>query len=489
MSSIKHNNRDLTEKEWQEPAHNHIMREQSDDNIYLKQENLKDVYDNLFGEALKDYNNKQKRKDRKIDDFYHHVKKSKTLDLQREFIVSLGTKTDWDNLPRQEKLQAGEKLAEYIKEFEERHPHLYVYNAVVHLDEAGAPHAHFNVVPVASGYKNGLKLKPSFKKALANEGYKEKGRGQLKEFRDKEIQYLEEKLRGLGIERKLVGTNDIKDIHEYKNIITQSKEEIAKINSKVSEKLSELSQLETDVKTCSDILKALKEEKNTLEDDLIKVRVGNSAEQVLVKLESEIAMSLGLTSVLRGLELDKNKDIKFGRQGFFNKEEYVFIPKSKWDNITTLINDRPFIRAFNRFKDLTKNYVAKFKAEINHLQSIISAKDKELELKVDELTEKEYQIEELKTEVKDMIPHYNDSVINNQVLQELGYKNGFDEAIADLLSLRFRDENGNKISFSDAKDYIIGLVKSKSKESGITPPLRNYSSSKRGKERDKGRSL
>lgn len=66
MSSIKHNNRDLTEKEWQEPAHNHIMREQSDDNIYLKQENLKEVYDNLFGEALKDYNDKQKRKDRKI---------------------------------------------------------------------------------------------------------------------------------------------------------------------------------------------------------------------------------------------------------------------------------------------------------------------------------------------------------------------------------------------------------------------------------------
>lgn len=489
MSSIKHNNRDLTEKEWQEPAHNHIIREQSDDNIYLKQEVLKDVYDNLFGEALRDYNNKQKRKDRKIDDFYHHVKKSKSLDLQREFIVSLGTKTDWDNLPRQEKLQAGQKLAEYIQEFEERHPYLYVYNAVVHLDEAGAPHAHFNVVPVASGYKNGLKLKPSFKRALTNEGYKEKGRGQLKEFRDKEIQYLEEKLRALGIERKLVGTNDIKDIHEYKEIVSKAKEEMAKIDLKATEKLSELSQLETNIKAHSDVLKALEEKRNTLEDNLIKAQVENSAEQVLAKLETEIVMNLGLTSVLRGLELDKNKDIKFGRQGLFSKEEYVFIPKSKWDNITTLINDRPFIRAFNRFKDLTKNYVAKFKAEINHLHSIISAKDEELEIKDNALNEKNCQIEELKTEVKDMIPHYNDSVINNQVLQELGYKNGFDEAMADLLSLRFRDENGNKISFSDAKDYIIGLVKRKSKESGITPPLRNYSSPRRGKEQDKGRSI
>lgn len=226
MSSIKHNNRDLTEKEWQEPSHNHIMREQSDDNIYLKQENLKEVYDNLFGEALKDYNDKQKRKDRKIDDFYHHVKKSKTLDLQREFIVGLGSKADWDSLPREKKLQAGEKLAEYITEFEKRHPHLYIYNAAVHLDESGAPHAHFNIVPVANGYKNGLKLKPSFKKALANEGYTDNGRTLLKHFKDDEVKILEKKLQELGYQRREVGTNDIKDLHEYKKIVNQANKDL-----------------------------------------------------------------------------------------------------------------------------------------------------------------------------------------------------------------------------------------------------------------------
>lgn len=226
MTSVKHNNRDLTEKEWQEPAHNHIIRELSDDNIYLKQENLKDVYDKLFGQALKDYNDNQKRKDRKIDDFYHHVKKSKTLDLQREFIVGLGTKMDWDSLSRQEKLQAGEKLSEYIREFEERHPHLYIYNAVVHLDEAGAPHAHFNIVPVADGYKNGLKLKPSFKKALANEGYKDNGRTLLKHFKDEEVKVLEKKIRELGYQKREVGTNDIKDLHEYKRIVNQANDDL-----------------------------------------------------------------------------------------------------------------------------------------------------------------------------------------------------------------------------------------------------------------------
>ncbi|KXT63629.1 hypothetical protein SGADD02_02186 [Streptococcus gallolyticus] len=90
------------------------------------------------------------------------------------------------------------------------------------MDEAGAPHAHFNLVPVAEGYQKGLEKQPSFKKALQNEGYKEKGRGQLKAFRDKEIHCLEEKLQSLGIERQTVGTNDIKDMHEYKEMVSQA---------------------------------------------------------------------------------------------------------------------------------------------------------------------------------------------------------------------------------------------------------------------------
>lgn len=245
MTSIKHNNRNLTEKEFQEPAHRHINQDLSGDNIYIKQENLKQVYDKLFGEALQDYNAKQRRKDRKIDDFYHHVKQSKTLDLQREFIVGLGSKADWDEMTREDKLLAGEKLAEYVKEFSDRHPHLYVYNAAVHLDEAGAPHAHFNIVPVAKGYKNGLKVKPSFKKALANEGYKDNGRTLLKNFKDGEVKELEQKLLELGHQRKEIGTNSIKDLHEYKKLMREFQQAEKELDDKYLDEYSELHELET----------------------------------------------------------------------------------------------------------------------------------------------------------------------------------------------------------------------------------------------------
>lgn len=226
MTSLKHNNRDLTEAEYQEPAHKHIQQDRSNENIYIKQGNLKETYDELFGEALEKYNAKQRRADRKITDYYQHVKKSKTLDLQREIVVTVGKKEDWENLSLDDKKAVAGQLEAYISEFEQRHTHLHIYNAVIHMDEAGAPHAHFNIVPVADGYKKGLEKQPSFKKALQNEGYKEKGRGQLKEFRDKEILCLEEKLQSLGIERQKVGTNDIKDMHEYKEIVGQANKEL-----------------------------------------------------------------------------------------------------------------------------------------------------------------------------------------------------------------------------------------------------------------------
>ena len=70
----------------------------------------------------------------------------------------------------EEKQEVGEALARYVRDFNERHDNMIIYNAIVHLDESGAPHAHFNVVPTATGYKNGLAVQPSFRKALEQEG-------------------------------------------------------------------------------------------------------------------------------------------------------------------------------------------------------------------------------------------------------------------------------------------------------------------------------
>ena len=170
QTNIRHNNRELTEKEFRSDAHKHIQREKSKYNIQIFKRDIKDVYHELFDDALNAYNAKQKRKDRKIDDYYKHVQKSKNLDLQREFIVAVGNKADWERLSFEEKQEVGEALARYVRDFNERHDNMTIYNAIVHLDESGAPHAHFNVIPTATGYKNGLAVQPSFRKALEQEG-------------------------------------------------------------------------------------------------------------------------------------------------------------------------------------------------------------------------------------------------------------------------------------------------------------------------------
>ena len=95
-TSIKHNNRDFKEKDWETKYHNHINREREKDNKYLQSTPIREKYDELFGEEVERYNATQKRKDRKIDDYFDKVKNDKTLNTQYEFIVQVGTKDDFD---------------------------------------------------------------------------------------------------------------------------------------------------------------------------------------------------------------------------------------------------------------------------------------------------------------------------------------------------------------------------------------------------------
>ena len=228
-TNIRHNNRTLTEEEYREPAHEHIIREKSENNIVIRQSTIQEAYKEVFGEALEEYNAKQKRQDRKIKDYYLHVYHSKTLDLQREMIFGLGNKEDWDKLGYEKKKEAGRLLKEVVEDFiKDKKDHIHVYNAVVHLDEAGAPHAHITFIPLAHGYKNGLKTQPSWTKSLAQMGYPGKGRKPFMAFRETEVERIGRIAKKYGIERKLGETNDIADVRMYKKVKELEKQAKAK---------------------------------------------------------------------------------------------------------------------------------------------------------------------------------------------------------------------------------------------------------------------
>lgn len=275
-TNIPHNNRTLTEEEYKQPAHEHIIREKSSDNIVIRQSTIQEAYKEVFGEAVEEYNAKQKRKDRQIKDYYKHVYHSKTLDLQREMIIGLGNKEDWEKLGYEKKKEAGQLIKEVIEDFiRDKKDHIHVYNAVVHLDEAGAPHAHINFIPLAHNYKNGLKTQPSWTKSLAQMGYPGKGRKPFMAFRETEVERIGRIAKKYGIERKLGETNDIADVRMYKKVKELEKQakakeaEIEGLEQDYSQKDRELKrQAQEQAKALDDFNKRLESKVNEKEVEL-----------------------------------------------------------------------------------------------------------------------------------------------------------------------------------------------------------------------------
>lgn len=388
QTNIRHNNRELSEKEFRSDAHKHIQREKSKYNIQIFKRDIKDVYHELFDDALNSYNEKQKRKDRKIDDYYKHVQKSKNLDLQREFIVTVGNKADWERLSFEEKQEVGEALARYVRDFNERHDNMTIYNAIVHLDESGAPHAHFNVVPTATGYKNGLAVQPSFRKALEQEGFGPSGREQFKAFRDAEIHRLHEFVHEIGIDRKAGQTNDIKDMREYKDameyienrrtnqIVKMQREEQAH-EEKMEELNERLKQQEEKIQKRDEAFKVSKRKQARVIKEMNDEIMSKSEELDLKMLKDETVDAMLMMQLIANKPIDDKRNYRIEEKGFGNsKQRYVMVPEKDFDDLARRANRGPLVKLLNEFKERIlglgivqrlKDTIAKLKEEMASL--------------------------------------------------------------------------------------------------------------------------
>ena len=139
-------------------------------NVEYCNEDIKDVYHELFDEALKRYNDKQTRKDRKIDDYYEKIRSGKQEKLFHEVIIQIGDKDNMGSETMEGQL-AAKILDEYMKGFQERNPALRVFAAHLHMDET-TPHLHVDFVPYTTGSKRGLDTRVSLKQALSALGFK-----------------------------------------------------------------------------------------------------------------------------------------------------------------------------------------------------------------------------------------------------------------------------------------------------------------------------
>lgn len=400
QTNIRHNNRELTEKEFRSDAHKHIQREKSKYNIQIFKRDIKDVYHDLFDDALNAYNAKQKRKDRKIDDYYKHVQKSKNLDLQREFIVTVGNKADWERLSFEEKQEVGEALARYVRDFNERHSNMTIYNAIVHLDESGAPHAHFNVVPTATGYKNGLAVQPSFRKALEQEGFGPSGREQFKAFRNAEIHRLHQFVHEIGIERKAGQTNDIRDMREYKDameyienrrtnqIVKMQREEQAH-EEKMEELNERLKQQEEKIQKRDEAFKASKRQQARVIKQMNDEIMSKSEKLDLERIEDETVNAMLMMQLIANKPIDDKRNYRIEERGLGNsKQRYVMVPEKDFDDLSRRADRGPLVKLLNEFKEriLGLGIVQRLKATIAKLKEEMASLIKENDNLSKELT-------------------------------------------------------------------------------------------------------
>ncbi len=256
--SVTHNSRTFTAE--------NVDSERTHLNIDYCNEPIKKVYHEMFDEALKQYNDKQKRKDRMISDYYKHIESGKQEKLFHEIIFQIGNKDDMSATGEHAEL-ARTILDEYYQGFQERNPYLRVFSAHLHMDEA-TPHIHIDFVPFTTGSKRGLETRVSLKQAMLNMGFKGEGRSdnELNRWILSEKKVLAQIMERHGIEWEQKGTHEQHlSVLDYKK--QERAKEVAELDRKIEEKQLEVKGLKATVEKIEEAKEILGDVEKQLDED------------------------------------------------------------------------------------------------------------------------------------------------------------------------------------------------------------------------------
>ena len=373
--SIGHNNRAFFA--------DNIDSTRSKNNIIFHKENIKKVYQELFGTALAEYNAKQKRRDRIIKDYYDHIFHSKQEKPFYELIIQVGNKDDTHCNSDDGKL-AAQVLIEFEKDFQKRNPYIRVFNSVLHMDEH-TPHLHIDFVPFATNQKRGLSTRNALTKALEHQGFIAKGKFDTssKLWIDSEKEKLAEIMKRYGIEWKKLGThNNHLSVLYFKK--QERKKEIVRLENKIEctdNILKNRWELLDDTERIIDQLDGEYQEKkeniSRLDDEITE------KENVLAETISIISANNSLIeATVEKVSKIKNIDDIQARKTLFG--DNVTVSQEDYNNFSELAKKQ--IAAENNIEELTEKVsrlekdnavlVNKNKSLNNELRSVNSLRDK-----------------------------------------------------------------------------------------------------------------
>ena len=301
-------------------------------------EDVKQLYINEFEEARLEYNSKQSRPSRMIDDYFDNVSNNEKKDLACEIIIELGDKEYWDTKDENFKKKMSEVYKKQVDDLEMLVPNFKVASAIIHYDET-SPHLHIVGVPIKYKNKNGM----------------EKQVGKSDVFTKESLIRLQDKMRTLCIEefnqvysldstlkKKQKGRNrdiyvsDMDNYIEMKKQLEKNTENLKQANKKSSE---------------------LKQNSKDIKDKINKLKTSklNKDNYILSKKDKEI---------------------------FINFIEQVNNTNKEYDKIQTLSNiltnvDKQLKDKNNKIKTLTENNEA-LNLRVKTLNNTIKEKDNEI---------------------------------------------------------------------------------------------------------------
>lgn len=294
-------------------------------NEVLVDEDLGEVYHELFGDALEDYNRKQAEKghsERVIDDYLEKIRSGKQEKPSYEMVVQIGNRDT--NSATDEANRAGSSLIyrDFLREFKERFPQLRVYQAAVHMDEA-TPHLHVCFVPVSKGNKRGLATKNSLSGAWRQMGY-----GDSREAGKQIAEVLSEVAKKRGVERLDVGCHRAHlTVRDYKAAVEGLKTQDERIPPVVSQLLLEQQ------KMCEEALEAVEQTVDMMDETLGTISglvEGRISKSDRARIREEIADAKEACESLRG-QLEPARKAQSRFKGFIAEipdwwRDHVIIP-------------------------------------------------------------------------------------------------------------------------------------------------------------------
>lgn len=377
---LNHNDRSIdrvSEKSW-DP-------ELSRKNVICRNIPIEDAYEQLFGKALNEYNQRQidvNHPERQIKNYYEHISRSKQEKPFYEFVVAFGNVNDKDTdiYPVLQRC-----LDEYITNFDERNPNFKVFQKIVHLDEKGIDHAHLDFIPVSTHNKRGLSVKNSFRGALKEMGYT--GKTAFLDWRQSEEKYMAEILERHGLEFERGSGRD-----EHLNV-RQYQAEAREINRLAQQKLKNMelpSIPEPEIKT-NPITKSESVKLSKAEFDKIKQVIDYQQTQITSLEAQKSDLSAKLKNVESKLDIARKKPYMRENETLTKNLEIESNLSEELTKKYEKLNNQ-YIDLFKGYKKLEKenNSLHKENNDLKKENSSLFRKIRELEMKISTITQDFY---------------------------------------------------------------------------------------------------